>query len=366
MKLVYVHLGNAKAPWVYGGIKRHKQLFPEIDIALISDSPKVLSKAKNLDCEIFRYTSSADVEGLLSRASHPKKFRNNFWKTSLERLFAINRFHETCKSSALLHVESDVILFPNFPWKRVRELDKLTWFSANENLDCAALLFTPNFENSEWLSRELQKSISLDPNLTDMQALYDIRKRNKNQIRLFPSSAPAIADQGLLVNDRRFLEITSMTNFFGGIFDALNMGMWLTGQNPRNLGGKVIRYEHFFVQDNRFTQQTFSNVAEYFFVGDSEKTEIFSLHVHSKNPKLLSQSWKKELTILIAESRSLDNKESFSSQAWVGSIHDTLVSVNYNPVKFLASFSVVRKFLRSLKKFLSVDLSKCRFRGSYD
>jgi hypothetical protein len=180
-----------------------------------------------------------------------------------------------------------------------------------------------------------------------MTLLQIIRKSNPGVISLFPSSSLSIADDALRIDCPRFREVTALTNYFGGIFDVVNMGMWLTGQNPRNQGGKVIRYEHYFTQDNKFDDKSFSFENGCLFVGNTEPKLVFCMHVHSKNLRLLSTRWFKELTKLVEESSNLLNKSSFSFPGYFGSQYDIYVSVNRN---ILVYFAILVKYDRLLSR----------------
>jgi hypothetical protein len=233
---------------------------------------------------------------------------------------------------------------PNFPWSKVEKLDKLAWLSANSFLDCAALLYSPSTSATEWLVEELKREIRLHKDATDMKALYSIRKKFPEEIRLFPSTSAALADEKLRNDKKRFIENTILTSYFGGIFDVLNMGMWLTGQNPRNQGGKVIRYEKYFTQDNDFDPNSFLLHNGCLSVGEQPRASVFNLHVHSKNLRLLSPRWNSELSKLVGESRTLAKKQRFSLSGYLGSQYDIFVSVERNILIYLVILVKMDRF----------------------
>jgi hypothetical protein len=345
IKAAIVHLGPARAPWVFTNISRHLELFPNVPILFISDHKSHLKKAAGLGVETYLYLPTRETDDLFKSTVHNITFRHDFWRTSVERLIAIQQYQTDVTQEKILHIESDVMLMPNFPWGKVEELDKLTWLSANSFLDCAALLYSPSSNAMEWLIEELKKEIVLHADATDMKVLYSIRKKSPEEIKLFPSTSAALADE-LLINDKeRFLENTKLTSYFGGIFDVLNMGMWLTGQNPRNQGGKVIRYEKYFTQDNDFDQKSFLLHNGCLSAGEQPRENVFNLHVHSKNLRLLSPRWDSELSKLVGESRTLAEKQRFSLSGYLGSQYDIFVSVDRSILIYMVILLKIDRFI---------------------
>jgi len=349
IKAVIVHLGPARAPWVFTNISRHLEIFPEVPMLFISDHKPHLKKALELGIETYLYLPTRETDDIFKSTSHNINFRHDFWRTSVERLIAIQQYQTEMTQEKLLHIESDVMLMPNFPWGKVEELDKLTWLSANSFLDCAALLYSPSINAIEWLIEELKKEIILHADTTDMKVLYTIRKKSPGEIELFPSTSVALADELLRSDTERFHENTKLTSYFGGIFDVLNMGMWLTGQNPRNQGGKVIRYEKYFTQDNDFDQDTFLFHNACLTVGEQPRENLFNLHVHSKNLRLLSPRWNSELSKLVGESRTLAEKQRFSLSGYLGSQYDIFVSVDRSILIYMVILLKIDHFISRIR-----------------
>ena len=90
---------------------------------------------------------------MLSKYSNLKlrsRFRNNFWLLSLERLLVLSEVHNEYLESRILHIESDVLLLPNFPWDIFNDLNTLFWSTYEPDRDVAALLFSPSAKESQW------------------------------------------------------------------------------------------------------------------------------------------------------------------------------------------------------------------------
>ena len=85
--------------------------------------------------------------------------------------------------------------------------------------------------------------------------------------------------------DRNSVEaerITRTFEIYNGIFDSAPIGMWLLGQDPRNHLGRIIRFKELaesYIQPQS-TKYTFNLDAQTLVT--STGTQIFNLHVHSK------------------------------------------------------------------------------------
>ncbi len=358
IKAVFVHLGTAKAPWLQANLCRHKKLFPSIPLVVISDNKDFINRIRKVASEVFIYQSDSEVSTLFDKTVHNKNFRGNFWRISLERILAISSYHETSTDSQLLHVESDVLLLDGFPWHTFEGNTKLAWMSASEQLDCAALLFSPSSLTSNSLREAIKQQLVINTQLTDMAALNYIRQNKILEVELLPSSTTEIADSELLNQGNRFQEFGMGISKYGGVFDVANMGMWLLGENPRNRGGHVVRFEHLYSQDNRFKPETFSTIGGHFFIGVDNPTRLFSLHVHSKDLKLFNENWQKNLERYVKTARSQRRKRSFSIVGYFGSAFDIYVSVNRNILITIALLLRLDSLLRSFTKLVGgrIDL----------
>ena len=220
-------------------------------------------------------------------------------------------FHSKSSYKSLLHIESDVICFPNFPWDSFRNLNSLAWPRVDDNQDIASLIFLPDKKQSKWLENELLNLLKTDINFTDMRILNEISKSYPDKIILLPISnlkMPFTIDSNN-ADFSSFYEIAKHSDFFNGIFDGLHTGVWLTGTDPRNRYGLTIFHDSKLISDSnslikpgKFTYEMDSNGCVYL-TSNNYTTSLFSLHVHSKNLKLFGPNWINELKIFIENSR---------------------------------------------------------------
>ena len=352
IKAVFVHLGEAKAPWLKANIRRHRKVFPTIPSVFISDNKELIEQISTDVSEVYFYQSDFEISALLDKTAHNKDFRSNFWRISLERIVAISAYHQTSADSQLLHVESDVLLLDNFPWYVFENNKKLAWMSANEELDCAALLFSPSWLASQSLREAIAEQLIFNTQLTDMSALNYIRRNEILEVELLPSSTMEIADTRLLNQSKRFPEIEKGIAKYGGVFDVLSMGLWLLGENPRNRGGHIVRFEHLYSNDNRFQPDTFSFEGGNFFVGANNPIVLYSLHVHSKDLQLFNENWRKNLERYVKTARSQRRKKSFSIEGYLGSAFDIYISVNRNVIITSALLLRLDSLFRSITRLV--------------
>jgi hypothetical protein len=178
MKSVFVKLGNEPTPHLWLNIKKNLRDHSSIPIVLIVNHPDGIPLDIVKQIEVHHYTASSEVDSILENLSHSKKFRNGFWRFSLERLFALFDYHSNNPEVSLLHIESDVLILRNFPWTKIASGEKIAWCRFNSERDVASLVFLPHIRETEWLKLELIKEIRKNFEVTDMQALSKIFHSN--------------------------------------------------------------------------------------------------------------------------------------------------------------------------------------------
>jgi hypothetical protein len=88
---------------------------------------------------------------------------------------------------------------------------------------------------------------------------------------------------------------------FNGIFDPAAYGMWLTGSDPRNYHGLQVLFDTdeiirggTYVNPSKY-EYYFSDSNELFLTQAEKSVRIWSLHVHSKDLRLLGDGWHERL-----------------------------------------------------------------------
>jgi hypothetical protein len=119
----------------------------------------------------FEYSTNPRIESIINNLDIDKAYRQGFWRYSLERLFALTEHHKRFPKEQLLHIESDVLILETFPFEAFTKINKLAWSIIDDELDVAALLFSPTLENSTWLQAKMVELLSSESNINDMQIL---------------------------------------------------------------------------------------------------------------------------------------------------------------------------------------------------
>lgn len=332
MKLVFSHLGRAKARHLIPNIQRTKVLFPDYEIDLILSDMTSIKKIPDF-VTVHIYKPKQETLSILDKLEHDSKFRGGFWRFSLERIFALEQVHKISPEIPILHIESDVMLFPNVPLQDIAKNPRLAWNFYNEDHDVSALLFSPNYVQTKKLVTELQTLMKHNPHLTDMTALSSIRNRSLLDVDLFSSihiSLPQLANLNAAIGRDHPVGIG-----FGGIFDGAAIGMWLLGHDPRNNYGKSKIHDCSPIKNgNSWINPEVVNYkltdSGHLFATSVENPDIrvpiWNLHVHSKNQKLLSNKWGAEIEKYVKFTQNKGEIKSFDFAALIQMFLDSITT----------------------------------------
>jgi hypothetical protein len=286
---VYIHLGGDLPKHLILNLKRHRDIFPDQEIVLVSSEnweDKITAGIENLVLSLDELQPS--IFKAMSNY-HNFDFRNGFWKYTLQRLFALEAIHSKYPEQQLLHIESDVLIMPNFPWDRFELIDKLAWLPVNSESDIAALLFLPNLEATLFFIDYLCEHARENPETTDMFALKSFAVNNPKKHYYLPSYHSETKSN--IEQISKFNVVP--TKIFDGIFDPIAYGIWNFGVDPKNLFGIRRRY---FIDSSHFVDA--SKVRLLYTESklmDSSGTELYNLHIHSKNISLFQKNWEVNL-----------------------------------------------------------------------
>lgn len=297
LTLAFVHLGKRKPAYLISNVQRIQRIFPDLKIFIIHDEQSRNFVKKIPGTKHYEYQRISRDDYLSLENENGKKFRQGFWQFTIERIFALTQFHQENRDFSILHIESDVLLFPNFPIQKIANSANINWCRFNKTKDVASILFLPNYIESLWLERELLKEISVNMDITDMTALSKISTAHKSRVNILPSLAN---DSESLINRKSRLTpqdaklLRRNYDYYQGIFDPASIGMWLCGIDPENNHGKLNLHDSSFIDSGDSyvnpskTKYRLSQENELFFKSKEKWIPIFNLHVHSKDYKLLS------------------------------------------------------------------------------
>jgi hypothetical protein len=280
-EIVFVHLGNFLPKYLELNIIRTHELFPDPEITLISDANHFEKKFVTS----HKYVRSGTTDSILLQTKHDANFREGFWIKSLERLIAVLEYQIAQKRMNVIHIESDVLLMPNAPLEEVARLDFPTWTKYSSSKSVGAIFFVPTPESAQKILFAIWELIRRRPDITDMTILNVLAEELKLGTT-FSHSALDVSP----ISEESSVEYFHLNR---GIFDPAQIGMWLTGEDPRNhLGMNVIHLNHLYTSGDsginpeklRFSVDSENNLWATNTAGG--RFPIWSLHIHSKNVEL--------------------------------------------------------------------------------
>jgi hypothetical protein len=279
LKIVLIYLGDVIPEYVISNANRITKMFT-YEVVLVIEGISKLPKDVQLSEEIRILEVGNSRTNLKYTLAHDWKFRDGFWFYTLERVLLLKTIHGILGSDCrILHVESDMLLFPTFPFEKILK-DRIMWFSRDDSGDVGSLIYSPTLSETEWLHQQIEQHIKLNSYSTDMSALHRIRLGNSDKIETFPDLLSGISESSA-----------------SDVFDGSDLGMWLLGTDPRNTFGFHILHEN-----STFSFHKSSSIREIiqkgkFALGDKGlgfsyegriELLIHSLHVHTKDIELFS------------------------------------------------------------------------------
>lgn len=292
MQIVFAHFYSRLPRHLVLNLKRTISLFPEHEVSLITDQDS--NQIYMAGLQIIKYNPSPNWHKIESSLSHPADFRNNFWFISLARFIAIAEISKEWTKS-FLHIESDVLLAPDFPFELFLSLKKDFAFPiVSQNQAIASCLYIKNGDAAEELSRFTMDSVLSNNSTTDMHILKDFVNQHPEKVQVLPTAPYQF--NAFQNSSEEFLNQTkSAISHFNGIFDGFDIGRFLFGDDPRNdRGFSVLRrndsrtYLDASKLDLRVREdRDFPSVRNSL---DFSVLPIYSLHIHSKKLNIFRQN----------------------------------------------------------------------------
>lgn len=362
MQLVFVHLGQLIPEHLKLNIERHLNLFPEIPVTLVHNCENVDAKFNALSVETFKYTRTPLINEVVNQLSHDKAFRNNFWIYTLERFFALEQFHLFIGMNNMMHIESDVLLLPDFPWDTFATQDKVYFTRFNADKDVASILFSPSPEKTKNFVKEISYELRNCTDLTDMTALSILSNKLDDSFFILPS-APNDTETFFNGNNRSSStskkSVSKNYDIFNGIFDPAPIGMWLTGQDPRNqFGFSLIMSRNIIDSGDSYIDPSqgrylLTKSGALRVIIDHMEYPLWNLHIHSKNLDLFGKDWISSLSYFVENSTV---KKKYSKFSFI--VLKNLLLDNFNQgtlLRFLGNLPLLNQIKLIIKKFLEIS-----------
>jgi hypothetical protein len=290
MYIVYAHFGSQIPIYLIRNISNIAENNPTYSVVLLSDQFK--ARKLNPSVQFMMVEHDLTWGQIQEKLEHPKDFRKNFWFTSLIRLYELGKF-ATENDLKIIHIESDVILSHDFPFDKFLDLEELLAFPLfNQTMGIASTLFINGKEGGKLLMEWCISSAKVNAKTTDMLILGDLFRDHESKIKILPSFVD-LKTKSTFDAELNF-QVSKNLNQFGGIFDGLEIGQYIFGEDPRNNRGfSLLRnrnpYGFLKIEKAKFE---FLNGRSFPYLSDMQGNlyPVFSMHVHSKNLALFEKN----------------------------------------------------------------------------
>ena len=305
MEIVFIHLNTRLPSYLCWNLKAHIEKFPQHKVTLIHSAGQRMPSIEGLT--LVPAMEDARWQELDSLYTHPKEFRSNFWLTSSARLFALENYI-TSTQQELIHVESDVILSPDFPFSRFSGLEKgLAFPLISDSRGVASVVYLRDTKAANLLTSTLISEAKKNAQTTEMLSLKKVYESSPTKVCILPigNSNPNFYRN---IAESRLVEIMSTFRIFGGIFDGVEIGQFFLGTDPRNRRGKqLIRHDlvdgYINIKSLKLdhdTKRRFLNVVS---TENNNVEPLYAVHVPSKEVKFFkSKTQDKALRHMCLES----------------------------------------------------------------
>lgn len=286
--LVFVHYGTNIPKHLSANIHRTAGLFPNSRIVLLTDQT-LRGLPKN--CLSYDILSNTEILETKSKLDHPINFRNGFWATTFLRLIAVAKFAAE-NVNPVLHIESDVILSSDFPLEKFLNLKEPIAFPiVGPGLSVASIFYLGSRDSAAELISFLKLELEANPTTTDMKVLDRFRLANPGHVALLPIGPNNASAYISTLSPSDFTKMQALLAYFGGVFDAIDVGFYLFGEDPRNnrgfrLLGKIDTSSYLKINQLLFSISDARNFIDMSF--NNLRIPIFSAHIHSKDLRLFN------------------------------------------------------------------------------
>jgi len=289
VNIVFVHFLSKPPKYLTLNIERTINLFPEHKIFLITDLDQSNFKIKGLN--YHKYKKEKNWTRLENLLTHDKTFRRNFWFLSVVRFLALADFMQE-RDAAILHIESDVIISSDFPFKLLSELESEFAFPiVNQDQAIASCLYIKNLTSANYLRDLTLTEAEKNSKTTDMHILRVLSKIDRDIFKILPS-AP-LYKQEIINDDKMYYENKKSISYFKGVFDGVDIGMFLFGQDPRNKRGfttvrKPTPGAYLDVSKQSLAMTDKRDFPDIYDLNSQKMIPIYTLHIHCKNRDLFN------------------------------------------------------------------------------
>lgn len=289
MNLVFVHLNTPIPVYLKNQLSYCAEKFTEHSVHLIHNENGLNLNIENLN--FFEYQRNYDATKIENSLSHPKDFRGNFWFSSIERLIALKLFMVE-NNQDLIHIESDVLISPDFPFEHFRELhEDIAYPITSELRGVASTVYIRNKVAIDQLAQFALECCLQNPQTSDMLILGEYKSRFPERVAALPFGPNNLTHYHENMPKSFFQELVQNLEILGGVFDGSDLGVYFFGTDPRNRRGitelrKPINFNYAKISNWRIHYSKSREFLELSEGQSSQAIPIYSIHATCKNPNL--------------------------------------------------------------------------------
>jgi len=298
-EVTFVYLGRDLPKYAVSSLELAKK-FGGLDIHLIGNA----SLLPNFSSEAVRFTSiedfyePAEFIEVSRKMSSSHSFRNGFWLKTLERLFVLDQYMQTAKTTGFFHAELDQLLFRAD--LLVSKLDRMTmsgmFFPFHESERAVASVLFCN--SGEALRSVLDFAHNTDSFSNEMVLLAHWASENPDLGFALPTLFSKLGEDNAGLPT---IAASLKPEALGGVVDAAQLGWWMGGLDPRNVPLWEVPRNKFAersckqllsstqLEGLRFSLSHADGTLQCSFRGELSTT-VFNLHIHSKIHSYLRNS----------------------------------------------------------------------------
>ena len=289
MEIVFVHFNSPIPKFLEENIKTCIKSFPTNLVTLIvNNGVKVPGIA---DLKVVNYQVNENWRKLENLLDHPKDFRNNFWMTSISRFLAIADYMET-NDHEIIHVESDVILSSDFPFKEFSNIPSPISYPVVSKLrGVASTVYFRDKTIAKKLARFSLECIEEDSRTSDMLILRKFYDRYPELVTPLPFGPIDLDSYQHGIDDQLLQRSIATHSILGGIFDGSDIGVYYFGTDPRNHRGisslrvpipeSLANYSKWLLKNDQ--HRIFPNLGT---TKERSLSRVYSLHMTNKHVSL--------------------------------------------------------------------------------
>ena len=273
IKIVLVQYGVKADQLLYKNLKYLQETFPSIPKVVLTDDSRYLNPNKMHGAEIF-IDCKLNVELLKNNISHPLGFRNGFWLNTIARFWLISSYQSSFPNQSLLHIETDVLLMPKFPFEKLdRSNFDCIFTDVSDHASSAAVIYTRNADASKKITEHFSRGILNNSASTDMSLLAQYKGATGQRLGKFRNGSGLSPINGQVFRD------------FPNV-DPATWGMFYLGRDPRNHRGIRILYKA--VPEHQIRTENLELSIAGSRIEIENQGELVSFHVHSKDKRYFS------------------------------------------------------------------------------